>query len=124
MNRRMLKEMIKLDDQEMEEAIDIAIEKFWDDYALLYDVSLYGRNNTNMPDHEYVAPSYYARSILRSLCIRLRAEVEKVKGEFSADAGSDPDHVRCPHCGHIGIECDREHDWYCPDCGNYVEYKD
>jgi DNA-directed RNA polymerase subunit RPC12/RpoP len=98
--------MIKLDEQEMEEAIDIAIETFWDDYATLYDVSFYGRNNTNMPNHEYVAPSYYSRSILRSLCVQLiaehcGAEIEKVKGESSSDACSDLDHIKCPHCGHM-----------------------
>lgn len=121
--------MIKLNEREMDEAIDRAIEKFWDDYALLYDVPLYGRNNTNMPDHEYVAPSYYARSTLRSLCIQLiaelcAAEAEKVKDESNADVCSNPDHIKCPSCGHIGVEWDEAKEWYCPDCGNYVEYKD
>lgn len=114
--------MIKLDEQEIEEAIDRAIEKFWDDYALLYDVSLYGRNNTNMPDHEYVAPSYYAKSTLRSLCIQLiaelcGAEVEKVKGESYASICCDPSKVKCPHCGHVGVGWDEAKEWYCLGCG-------
>ena len=110
--------MIKLNEQEMDKAIDRAIEKFCDDYVPLYG----GPCNINMPGGGYVVP-YYAKSTLRSLCVRLIAELcvaesEKFEGE------SNPDHVKCPHCGHIGIEWDREHDWYCPDCGNYVEYKD
>ena len=79
--------MIKLNEQEMDAAIDRAIEKFWDDYVVLYDVPLYGRNNINMPDYGYVVPSYYARSTLRSLCIMLIAELcgaesEKFDGEI------------------------------------------
>ena len=77
--------MIKLDEQEMDEAIDRAIEKFCYDYIPLYD----GPYDINMPCGGYVVP-YYAKSTLRSLCIMLiaelcGAEVEKIKGESYAD---------------------------------------
>lgn len=62
--------MIKLNEQEMDEAIDRAIEKFCDDQVPLYD----GPYDTNMPGGGYVVP-YYAKSTLRSLCIRLIAEL-------------------------------------------------
>lgn len=73
--------MIKLDEQEMDEAIDRAIEKFWEDYVQLYDVPLYGRNNTNMPNYGYVVPSYYAKPTLRKLCIRLIVELCEAESE-------------------------------------------
>lgn len=96
--------MIKLDKQEMDEAIDRAIEKFRDDYVPLYD------------------GPYYAKSTLRRLCIMLIVELcetesGKVKDETYASVCSDPDHVKCPHCGHIGVGWDDAKEWYCLGCG-------
>lgn len=99
--------MIKLNEQEMDEAIDRAIEKFCDDC-----VPLCGG---------YVVP-YYAKSTLRSLCIMLiaelcGAEVEKIKGESYASVCSDPNKVKCPHCGCMGVKWDEAKEWCCISCG-------
>lgn len=72
--------MIKLGEQEMDEAIDRAIEKFCDDQVPLYD----GPYDTNMPGGGYVVP-YYAKSTLRSLCIRLIAELCGAESDENED---------------------------------------
>lgn len=109
--------MIKLNEQEMDEAIDRAIEKFCDDCVPLYD----GPYDPNMPGGGYIVP-YYAKSTLRSLCIMLIAELcgaesEKVKGESYASVCSDPNKVKCPHCGCMGVDWDEAKEWCCISCG-------
>lgn len=109
--------MIKLNEQEMDEVINRAIEKFCDDHVPLYD----GPYDPNLPGGGYIVP-YYAKSTLRKLCIRLivelcEAESEKVKGESYADVCCDPSKVKCPHCGCMGVKWDEAKEWCCISCG-------
>lgn len=105
--------MIELNDEDIDKVVNDTVDAFRQDRE--------GKGS-----FAYTAYTLCSKIELVSLCNKLIARLydaekeKKVKGKSS----SDPDHIKCPSCGHTGIRWDREHDWYCPDCGNYVEYKD